>query len=170
MTLAPRRPNPARRRPARLVLAAGAIALVAVTGACSGGSDDGAATLPTAPTTASTTPPPTTEPSTTVVSSVETTTPPPPTSSSSPEAQARALYDAWTRGDRAAAVTLAEPEAVTMLFARTWQAGDGWTFAECSGAAGSVICAWNGPSEQLLLRVQSGSGDQPVTVSEIRFV
>ena len=88
----------------------------------------------------------------------------------SPEAYAQSLYDAWTRGDQVAAATVAQAEAVTTLFSRTWTADDGWVFAECSGAAGSLVCAWDRPSEQLLMRVLSGSGDQPVTVAEVRFV
>ena len=89
---------------------------------------------------------------------------------SSPEGYAQALYAAWTRGDRAAAERVAQPEAVSTLFARQWQAGDGWSFAECTGAAGSVICTWQRPSgQQLLFRVQNRTGGLPVTVSEVRF-
>jgi hypothetical protein len=88
----------------------------------------------------------------------------------SPEGHATALYEAWTRADRAAAERVAQPEAVTALFTRRWQAGDGWAFAECSGAAGSVICTWQRPSgQQLLLRVQNRTGGLPVTVAEVRF-
>jgi len=88
----------------------------------------------------------------------------------SPESAARTLYDAWTKGDRAAAAQVAQPAAVTGLFGRRWQAGDGWSFAECSGAAGSLICAWQRPAgEQLLLRVRTATGGQPVTVAEVRF-
>ncbi len=118
--------------------------------------------------TTSSTPPPST---TTVVTS--TTAVPRPTTSalaSSPEGHAQALYAAWTRGDVAAAGRVAQPEAVSALFARQWQASDGWTFGQCSGAAGSVICTWQRPAgEQLLVRVQSRTGGVPVTVSEVRF-
>ncbi len=104
--------------------------------------------------------------SSTTVASRPTTT----AAASSPEGYAQALYAAWTRGDRAAAERVAQPEAVSSLFARQWQAGDGWSFAECSGAAGSVICTWQRPSgQQLLFRVQNRTGGLPVTVSEVRF-
>ena len=84
------------------------------------------------------------------------------------ESYAEALYAAWTRGDRAAAEKVAQPQAVADLFARTWQAGDGWSFGECSGAAGSIICTWRRPSgQQLLFRVQTGG--RAVAVSEVRF-
>lgn len=103
--------------------------------------------------------------STTAVTSRPTTTTP----ASSPEGHANALYEAWTRGDRAAAEKVARPEAVSGLFARRWQAADGWSFVECSGAAGSIICTWQRPAGQLLLRVQNVTGGVPVTVTDVRF-
>ena len=106
---------------------------------------------------------------TVVVASTTVTTRPTATSvAASPESYAEALYAAWTTGDRAAAEKVAQPQAVTDLFARPWRATDGWSFAECSGAAGSVICTWRRPAgQQLLLRVQTGG--RAVTVAEIRF-
>jgi hypothetical protein len=101
-------------------------------------------------------------PATTVTSRATTTLP-----ALSPEASAKALYDAWARGDRAAAETVAQPEAVATLFARRWQAADGWAFAECSGAAGSTICAWQRPGGQLMLRVQNAAAGR--AVAEVRF-
>jgi hypothetical protein len=87
-----------------------------------------------------------------------------------PEGRARALYAAWTAGDRTAAANAAQPAAVTALFARPWQAGDGWTFGECTGAAGSVICTWRRPGgQEVLFRVQNATGGAPVTVAEVRF-
>ena len=99
-------------------------------------------------------------PSTTVAARPSTTAAP------SPESAAKALYDAWTRGDRAAAGRVAQPAAVTALFARTWQAADGWAFRECTGAAGSLICGWQRTgNQQLLMRVQNA----PASVAEVRF-
>jgi hypothetical protein len=88
---------------------------------------------------------------------------------SSPEGYAKALFAAWTRGDRAAAARVAQPAAVAALFARPWHADDGWSFADCSGAAGSVICMWQRPAGQLLFRVQNVTGGVPVSVAEVRF-
>ena len=114
------------------------------------------------PTTTSTTVAPAT--TTTVLRSTTTG------AAASPEGRARALYAAWTAGDRAAAANSARPEAVTALFARPWQAADGWTFAECTGAAGSVICTWRRPGgQEVLFRVQNAAGGAPVTVAEVRF-
>ena len=111
----------------------------------------------------------TASPSSTTVATTTTTAARPTTTApvSSPEGHARALYAAWASGDRAAAQTVAAPDAAATLFARPWQESDGWTFSECSGAAGSVICTWQRPGgQQLLFRVQNV---QPVTVSEVRF-
>jgi hypothetical protein len=154
----------------RHAAAAGLLALAALT-ACSDDSPDRAAptTLATGP--APTTAPPSTSPSTTVPAT--TTSAPRATTTAvaaSPEGRARALYAAWMAGDRAAAANAAQPAAVTALFARPWQAGDGWTFAECSGAAGSVICTWRRPAgQEVLFRVQNATGGAPVTVAEVRF-
>jgi len=106
--------------------------------------------------------------STTMVAPATSVTPP-PTSATTPQARATAFYEAWTRGDRAAAMSLGEPEAVATLFARTWSVADGWSFSECSGAAGSLICAWQRPSGQLLLRVRNATGGLPVSVTDVRF-
>ena len=135
--------------------------------ACSGDGDDGASPASTAATTTGSPSPPSS--TTTTVVATTTTAPRAATTApaSSPEGQARALYAAWASGDRAAAERVAQPEAVGALFARPWQASDGWTFAECSGAAGSVVCTWQRPlGQQVLFRVQSMP---PVTVSEVRF-
>ena len=106
--------------------------------------------------------------STTVVPATTVTSRPTATRPAlSPEASAKALYDAWTRGDRAAAETVAQPEAVTTLFTRRWQAADGWAFAECSGAAGATICTWQRTGGQLMFRVQNVTSGQ--AVAEGRF-
>lgn len=82
------------------------------------------------------------------------------------ENAAQALYDAWTRADRAAAGAVAQPAAVAALFARPWQAGDGWAPAGCTGAAGSLVCTWQRPGDQqVLMRVANA----PATVAEVRF-
>jgi hypothetical protein len=149
------------------------VAVLAVTfllSSCSNGSDD-EATLSTPTTLLETTSSSSSSSSTTVATSTTVASRPTTTSASaSPEGAARSLYDAWTRDDRAAAERVARPEAVTTLFARRWQAGDGWAFSECSGAAGSFICTWQRPAgEQLLFRVPSAAGGTGSTVSEVRF-
>ena len=149
-------------------MATGLVTAVALLPSCSNGGNKRAVTPP--PTTlevatssssssSSTT---TVVPATTVTSRATTTL-----AALSPEASAKALYDAWARGDRAAAETVAQPEAVAALFARRWQAADGWAFAECSGAAGSTICAWQRPGGQLMLRVQNAAAGR--AVAEVRF-
>ena len=146
-----------------------AVCAVALLSSCSNGSDD-EASRPTVTTVVETTASSTTTSSTTTVTSTtvvsRTTTTP---AAASPEGTARTLFEAWTRDDRAAAQRVAQPEAVTALFARRWQAADSWSFSECSGAAGSLICTWRRPGgQQLLFRVQNVTGGA-VTVAEIRF-
>ena len=146
--------------------------MTAVLSSCSGRSDDRVAPATTTqPPAAITTSTSTSSTTTAVVPTTAATSRPPTTApaASSPEGHAKALYEAWTRGDRAAAARVAEPEAVAALFARPWQAGDGWSFSECSGAAGSIICTWERPSGRLLFRVQNVTGGVPVTVSDVRF-
>ena len=146
---------------------AGLAVAVAFLASCSDGSDD-EGSLPTVTTVVETTSSSTTSSSSTIVTSTTVASRPTTTAPvTSPEGTARALYEAWTRDDRAAAQRVAQPAAVTALFARQWQAADGWSFSECSGAAGSLICGWQRPGgQQLLLRVQNVA---PVTVTEVRF-
>ncbi len=132
--------------------------------------------------TQSTPPPPTAPVVEMTTSSSSSTTAPAPTTTAtarpsttapapmSPEATAKAFFAAWAGGDRGAATRVAQAPAVDALFARRWQAADGWAFSECSGAAGSVICTWRRPAgQELLMRVQSTTGGAPVTVAEARF-
>lgn len=71
--------------------------------------------------------------------------------------------------DRATAMGLAEPDAVSTLFARTWKASDNWMFASCEGAAGSTYCSWTRPGEQLVVRVRNDLAGPPVRVLEAAF-
>jgi hypothetical protein len=134
--------------------------------ACSdGGTDTTSPTVSTAP-PATGTPGSTSSTSTSLAPTTTATSRPPATAASSPEVAAKALYDAWTQGDRTAAARVAQPAAVTALFGRTWQAGDGWSFGECTGAAGSLICTWLRPGgQQLMMRIQTA----PASVAEVRF-
>jgi peptidoglycan hydrolase-like protein with peptidoglycan-binding domain len=77
---------------------------------------------------------------------------------SSGSAAADLVYQAWTRNDRAAAAYQAIPLAVDQLFARTWQASDGWTSAGCGGAAGSFVCEWQRTGETLILEGNDSTG------------
>lgn len=145
-------------------------AMVVLLAACSGG--DGKPSSAPAPTTtvvpaSSSTSSTTTAPTSTTMTTLRVTTTAP---ALSPEATAKALFTAWTAADRTAAARVAQASAVDALFARRWQAADGWVFSECNGAAGSTICAWKRPNgEQVLMRVQNGTGGTPVTVAEVRF-
>ena len=155
-----------------MLAATGLVAAVVAFSACS--RDSGPRASSSAPTTTlepGTSAPPSTSTTTTVASTTTAVTSRPTATSpaASPEGHAKAFYDAWTRGDRAAAHKVAQPQAVDALFARQWREGDGWSFVDCSGAAGSVICTWQRPGGQLLVRVQSVTGGVPVAVSDVRF-
>jgi len=158
-------------RPGTPRLAAGVVTAVMLLASCSNGGDKPVAAPPPTTLEASTTSSSSSSSSTSTLAPTTTVTPGPTTTSpaSSPEGHAKALFEAWTKGDRAAAEKVAQPEAVTALFARPWQAGDGWSFVQCGGAAGSVICTWQRPVGQLLFRVQNVTGGVPVTVSDVRF-
>lgn len=141
---------------------------IALLGSCSDDPDVSRATAPAPTTLESSTSSSTSVPTTLSSQTTVTTRPAATTVPATSESYAEALYVAWTKGDRAAAAKVAQPQAVTDLFARPWQAGEGWSFAECSGAAGSIICTWRRPSgQQVLFRVQTGG--RSVTVSEVRF-
>lgn len=151
-----------------MAVALGAVALLS---ACSDDSGDDERSAPTVTTVVATTSSSSTSSSTTTVTSTTVAARPTTTATAaSPEATARTLYEAWTRNDRTAAQRVAQAEAVNTLFARQWQAGDGWSFSECSGAAGSLVCTWQRPGgQQLLFRVPNVVGGGAVTVAEVRF-
>jgi len=137
--------------------------------ACSGGSSGrtlATVTTQRATTTTTTLPPATTS---TALAPATTAVTTPPVAASTPEEQAKAFYEAWSKGDRAKAAALGEPAAVAAIFARPWSAADGWSFSECSGAAGSEICTWQGGSQELKLNVRGTSGGLSVTVVDARF-
>jgi hypothetical protein len=139
---------------------------LAVLASCSDGDDRGAAPAVTTAVEVTTSSSTTSSSTTTALPASTVTSRPATTTALSPEAAAKALFDAWTKADRAGAARVAQPAAVTALFARTWQPGDGWAFSECTGAAGSLICTWVRPGgQQVLFRVQNA----PATVAEVRF-
>jgi len=85
------------------------------------------------------------------------------------EAAASAMFLAWEQKNQAAASKHATPAAVSALFARTWNASDGWVFDSCSGAAGSFGCTWNRPGGSLLLVGNDDAGAPFYFVREVTF-
>jgi len=150
------------------VTATGVVGIGVTAAACSGGSGARSlATVTTQPTSTTTSSVPAS--TSTTLAATTTTTTATPVPASTPEDQAKAFYTAWSKGDREAAATLGEPAAVAAIFAHPWSAGDGWAFSECSGAAGSEICSWQGSSQELKLLVRGSTGGLPVTVVDVRF-
>ncbi|SRR6266567_5944423 len=84
-------------------------------------------------------------------------------------AAADQMFRAWTRNDRAGAGKEATPQAVNVLFARTWHAADGWSFDRCEGAAGSFFCTWRRPGEQLVLGGNNNTGAPFYYVNNVTF-
>lgn len=97
------------------------------------------------------------------------------TAPTNPEQFAKALYADWQAGDRTAAATVASPEAVDQLFEFAYEplptnAGptDPYTFQNCEGAAGSIICTWSGQDNaQIVMTVRNTTGGLPVLVVNV---
>jgi len=144
------------------------VGVAATVAACSGGSGEKSLrTVTTLKATTTTTLPPTTS---TTVATTTTSVTTSPSAQPTPEAQAKAFYDAWAKGDRAAAASLGQPVAVAAIFAHPWSAGDGWAFFECTGAAGSAICSWQGSPGRLSMLVRGATGGLAVSVIDVKFL
>jgi murein L,D-transpeptidase YcbB/YkuD len=85
------------------------------------------------------------------------------------KAASDAVYLAWTKNDRKAAAYEAIPAAIEMLFARTWQASDGWTAAGCGVAAGTFGCTWQRTGEKLILEGNDSTGAPFYYVNNVTF-
>jgi hypothetical protein len=79
------------------------------------------------------------------------------------------LYVSWTNNYADGAVLNATWAAVTDLFAHSWSAADGWTFAGCTGAAGHVIGTWNRPGGTLMLQANNNTGAPFYYVTSVSF-
>jgi hypothetical protein len=85
------------------------------------------------------------------------------------EHAAKAVFQAWAHHDPVAARKNATAAAVALLFARTWAASDGWTFAGSEGAAGSVYSTWTRTGGQLVLRSNDNAGTPFFFVEGVTF-
>ncbi len=85
------------------------------------------------------------------------------------QAAADLVYQAWTENDRAAAAYEAIPLAVEMLFARSWKAYDGWTFAGSQVAAGTFSSTWQRTGEKLILAGNNSTGAPFYYVNNVTF-
>jgi len=100
------------------------------------------------------------------------------TAPTTPDGFAQALFEAWRRNDQTAAGAVAEPDAVTALFAQpfpTQDSGDGGTedfyrFRDCSGAAGSTFCTFVGSDSELQMQVRNQTGGMPMMVIMAKIV
>jgi hypothetical protein len=119
----------------------------------------------TTPATTTTTVPPTTS---TTPTSTPTTTAPLPTT---PEGFAQTLFTAWQTGNRALAAQVAAPTAVTQMFTETYPVGptNPYTYQGCQGAAGSVVCTWQGNGQVIVMTVRNLTGGLPIQVEAVQF-
>ena len=77
------------------------------------------------------------------------------------EQAAQLVFGAWELNDPVAAARNARAVAVTELFARSWTAAAGWTFAGSSGAAGSIGSTWNNSTGDSLVIVVNNNAGAP---------
>jgi len=68
-----------------------------------------------------------------------------------PQTAANNVFNAWEANNRDQASKNATPGAVSQIFAETFLTGEGWSFENCQGAAGTIFCTWTG--SQCVLRI-----------------
>jgi hypothetical protein len=149
----------------RLVALGGLVALAIVAAGCGGGGDESVKAQNSSSSSSSTT---------STTSSTTTTAPPAaPTTlatlCTTPDEATRALYQAWTDGDQAAAARCAEPGAVTTIFENSG-AGNTWMFQGCGGPdPGVPTCqySYEGGAATFTLNGTEASGWKVVSVSYI---
>jgi hypothetical protein len=119
-----------------------------------------------------------TTPATTTTTLPRTTTTPPtstPTTSAplptTPDGFAQALFTAWQTANRALAGQVASPSAVTQMFSQAYPAGptNPYTYQGCQGAAGSVVCTWQGNGQVIVMTVRNLTGGLPIQVEAVQF-
>jgi hypothetical protein len=126
--------------------------------------DDSGDDQATTSTTTTTVPVTTTTPTT----STPTTSAPLPTT---PEGYAQTLFSAWQANDRALAGEVASPAAVDEMFAQPFPSGgtNPYAYQGCQGAAGSIICTWQGNGQVIVMTVRNLTGGLPIQVEMVQF-
>jgi len=79
------------------------------------------------------------------------------------------VFQAWSNNDQVAASHNATPQALSTLFGRPWNAADGWTFANCGGAAGHVYCTWNRAGGSLVVGGPDPGGGLYIYADSVTF-
>jgi peptidoglycan hydrolase-like protein with peptidoglycan-binding domain len=67
-----------------------------------------------------------------------------------PQTAAKGVFSAWEAHNRDQAARNATPAAVNQIFAKTFSAGEGWSFENCGAAAGTIFCTWKRSNGHLL--------------------
>ncbi|MEX1008519.1 MAG: hypothetical protein WD271_11815 [Acidimicrobiia bacterium] len=132
------------------------------------GSDSASSTTTTTTSSATTTTSPTTTTSTAAPATTSTLPLPPVTDD--PQSYAEYLFVTWRNGNKTAAANVASSDAVSQIFAQSYQATSGWTFQMCDPAAGSLYCTWTGTNNtKLLMTVRTLTGGLPIQVVMVQF-
>jgi hypothetical protein len=88
-----------------------------------------------------------------------------------PEGYAQTLFTAWQNGNRALANEVASPAAVNQMFSQTYPGGpvNPYTYQGCQGAAGSIVCTWQGNGQVIVVTVRDLTGGLPIQVVSVDF-
>lgn len=81
----------------------------------------------------------------------------------------QSVFHAWSSNDQVAASHNATAAALSTLFGRPWSAADGWTFANCGAAAGSVYCTWNRAGGSLAIGGPDPGGGLYIYAENVTF-
>ena len=154
-----------RSRDKRLVIGLAVVVIVLIGVVVFLALDDTGNDSATTTTTTTTIPSTTTTPAST---STPTSTAPLPTT---PEGFAQTMFTAWQGNNRALAAQVASPTAVNQMFAQTYPTGptNPYTYQGCQGAAGSVICTWQGNGQVIVMTVRNLTGGLPIQVVNVEY-
>lgn len=119
----------------------------------------------TAPPTTSTSTVPATTSTTTATATTAAALP------TTPDGYAQTLFTAWQTNNRALAGQVASPAAVTQMFSETYPAGptNPYTYQGCQGAAGSIVCTWQGNGQVIVVTVRNLTGGLPIQVVNVEY-
>jgi len=89
---------------------------------------------------------------------------PPPGLAKTPQAFATALFNDWIQRDRADALRVATPDAVSQLFVRHSRHRDQWIAKGCVASGTSTSCTWTSAGRALVLTVRNSTATVPLRV------
>lgn len=81
----------------------------------------------------------------------------------------QSVFQAWSGNDQVSAGYNATPTALSTLFARPWNANDGWTFDSCGFALGHIYCTWNRTGGKLVIGGPDPGGGLYIFADSVNF-